>query len=195
MQDNEEFDSSEVLQKAGKGAKNAAQKAKQAGQNLKAFIKKMATSRVFRWTVIIIAASIVQIILIASFYYVITGDKSNNATSSLESALGNTIGELDTDIINPTIKLDIEKDATTGDYYYAINYNDITEEEIEDVKEFLLSNNITDLSEANINFIVALVKNGYKLEKYGNEETLKLLFLFYKSQIASESLDLSLIHI
>ena len=190
MQDNEEFDSSEVLQKAGKGAKNAAQKAKQAGQNLKAFIKKMATSRVFRWTVIIIAASIVQIILIASFYYVITGDKSNNATSSLESALGNTIGELDTDIINPTIKLDIEKDATTGDYYYAINYNDITEEEIEDVKEFLLSNNITDLSEANINFIVALVKNGYKLEKYGNEETLKLLFLFYKSQIASESLDL-----
>ena len=72
---------------------------------MKAFIKKMATSRVFRWTVIIIAASIVQIILIASFYYVITGDKSNNATSSLESALGNTIGELDTDIINPIVVL------------------------------------------------------------------------------------------
>lgn len=47
MQDNEEFDSSEVLQKAGKGAKNAAQKAKQAGQNLKAFIKKNGNKESF----------------------------------------------------------------------------------------------------------------------------------------------------
>lgn len=135
-------------------------------------------------------------ILIAGFWKIIKGDQqssNSNAYSSATSAGSTAAGENGeaTTYANPTISIVApgEEGNTLNNNRYAVVF-DITEEEENEVREFLRSNNINDLTDENIKFITALVKHGYKLKDYSNPDQLKALFLFFKADIASQSLDL-----
>lgn len=192
QEENKEPSVSEGIGKGVQAGKEAAKKAKKAGQSFKAFITRMAKDPVYRWAVIILAGVALLLILIAGFYYIIKGDLSDNTTSAVSNATSvssETQNPETGEIIPPTIATNIEQDEN-GVYHYKLNYN-IDEADKKRVDSYLQQKGIQGLSEATKDFIVALVKHGYNIEDYGQDkENLEALFLFFKAELASQSLDL-----
>ena len=166
----------------GKGKKDAKTKI------IKAVVKAMVMLLVKIMIPVIIAG-----ILIAGFYKIIKKEFKDTTTSSYSSAIGGIYGtsssvDEDGNIIMPSIKIVLGENGRYNAEY------DVTEGDINNVWSILNStyygDNYSDLTEENIKFIAALVKHGFKLEKYNKKEHLQLLFLFFKAEIASQSLDL-----
>lgn len=131
---------------------------------------------------------IIVTVLIAGFFVIIKGDQKKTISGSYSAALGygysvEAVEGADQNTGN-TINI---LPGTDGRYH--IEYN-VTEEEADYVRAFFEEKNEGVLSEENIKFIAALVKHGYKLEKYNNINQIRALLLFFKAETASQSLDL-----
>ena len=141
---------------------------------------------------LIILVAMVVIIMLAAFFHVIKKDQHSTITSSYSSAIGGgtSLGgtsledDEDTEDVNQTITI---KPGTDGKYEILF---DIPEDAVITVEDLLQEKHITGLTDENINFISALVANGFKLDYYQEKEQLQSLLLFFKAEIASQSLDL-----
>lgn len=190
MDENQENEKSQSqglnLNKAG-GIFKAKEKAKEGKKTVK--IIKAIMKVLIPILIKVVLPVIIVTILVAGFYDIIKGRHRETTTSSYSQALygystqgGNSDGE--DDIAGHTINI---TPGTNGRYNITF---DITEAEENSVRYFLDDNNIIGLTDENIKFITALVINGYKLEKYNNRDQLQALLLFFKADIASQSLDL-----
>jgi len=182
----EEKNDSINMKDAAKKAKQTADKAKKTAGTIKKIVQVLIKHPWLMWVAVGIIA---LIILLASFAWLLDLLDNRNTNSAVASATGaissSTSNEQDEDII-PCIQTVIKE--IDGEYKYTFIF-DITDEEKENVKAILNQNSI-ELTEENINFVTALVRSGYKIEDNLNKDTLESLLLFYKAQIASESLDL-----
>ena len=174
------------MKDAAKKAKQTADKAKKTAGTIKKIVQVLIKHP---WLIWIVVGAIALIILLASFAWLLDLLDNKNTNSAVTSATGaissSTSNEQDEEII-PCIQTVIKE--IDGEYKYTFIF-DITDEEKENVKAILNQNSI-ELTEENINFVTALVRSGYKIEDNLNKDTLESLLLFYKAQIASESLDL-----
>lgn len=182
----EEKNDSINMKDAAKKAKQTADKAKKTAGTIKKIVQVLIKHP---WLIWIVVGAIALIILLASFAWLLDLLGNKNTNSAVASATGaissSTSNEQDEEII-PCIQTVIKE--IDGEYKYTFIF-DITDEEKENVKAILNQNSI-ELTEENINFVTALVRSGYKIEDNLNKDTLESLLLFYKAQIASESLDL-----
>ena len=182
----EEKNDSINMKDAAKKAKQTADKAKKTAGTIKKIVQVLIKHPWLMWVAVGIIA---LIILLASFAWLLDlldNKNTNNAVASATGAISSsTSNEQDEEII-PCIQTVIKE--IDGEYKYTFIF-DITDEEKENVKAILNQNSI-ELTEENINFVTALVRSGYKIEDNLNKDTLESLLLFYKAQIASESLDL-----
>lgn len=183
---NEENDDIGGAIKSGtNSAKEKAKKLGETGKKFKAFVIRMAKDPVFRWTVIAIAGIGLFLVLIAGFAYVLDLIETDTSTSSFASAMEGTTTENGDTVVS--IDVSIGGDSSSG-YYYETVYT-VSDDTLAYVNNWLAGKNI-EISDANRDFIAALVENGYKLDSFGSKEKLEALFLFFKAQIASQSLDL-----
>ncbi len=178
----------EAVKEGTKQLKEAADKAKNGGKKVLTIFKFLEKNP---WALYILIIAVVIIILYIAFIWILDlldADNINTSISAATSLVG-TISEQteegDTSNIQ-TIQTTIKE--INGEYKYIFEF-DITDEEKEKVNNILAAKGI-ELTEENKNFITALVKNGYKIEDNLTKEILESLLLFYKAQIASESLDL-----
>lgn len=159
-------------------------------KNAKVRITKAIAKVIVPILIKVLLPVIIVSVLVAGFWKIVKGDQQSSTTSSYSSAMGATSEDgIDGAISNATITVIPPDQIENGNHRYIVQF-DITEEEEQNVRTYLNAHNIGDLTDENIKFITALVKHGYKLEDYSNREQLQALLLFFKADIASQSLDL-----
>lgn len=176
------------IKEATKKAKDTVDKAKKTAGTIKKIIKVFIKHP---WLIWVVVGAIALIILLASFAWLLNLLDNRNSNDAIAAATGSITyssseEENQDDEIIPCIQTVIKQ--IDGEYRYAFIF-DITDEEREVVNNILNQNSI-ELTEENLNFVTALVRSGYKIEDNLNKDTLESLLLFYKAQVASESLDL-----
>lgn len=143
--------------------------------------------------VISIMAVTIVLSLINNFIENLTQDRSSNALASSTATKVTEDGEE----TPAKMELQTNQEDNTNNGAYKITYNYTDDElnaKIEDLKTYLLESKKIDISQISSDevwkFLAVLVDNGETLENYNSVNELNNLYLFYKAEIASVSLDL-----
>lgn len=184
-----------VAQKGAETAKKAVNGTKKAVRTIKKIIDFVKAHPYLAKILLVVILIIVVIILLVCIIYTI--DKALlNDTSSTMDEITNNIQSMYVSSTDEGEEKDvsyIESGASIDGNKYVLKYGNYSEEEkkqkVQEMKDILAKRNIEIYSNQCLLFLYELKENGLDLGLYGKGD-LEALYMFYKAQIATTSIDL-----